>query len=88
MMLLSRRYQVMLTLEVLPDDAGNDAQCHAAFFIQTGHSKADIILFTGSAVIEAGVGHCIDTIGETNVDHALVHICYFAGIFALDAALF
>ena len=85
-MLLSRRYQVMLTLEVLPNDACNDAQCHAAFFIQTGHSKADIILFTGHTEIKAGMGNGIYTVGEADIHNSFVDICYLTGIFALDAA--
>ena len=77
-----------ISLQILPNNPCNNPHSNASFFIQLGHRKADIILFTGSAVIEAGVGHCVDAVGEADIDHALVHICYFAGVLALDAALF
>lgn len=75
-------------LQILPDDPCNDPHGHAPFFIQTCHGKAHIILLAGSPVVIAGVGHRIDTVGEPDIDHAFMHVCDLAGIFALDAAFF
>ena len=50
--------------------------------------KADIIFFAGSAVIIAEVGYSIYAVGQAYVDYTLIHIRNFAGISALDSALF
>ena len=84
MLLNSNNRKKETGLQILPDNPRNDPYCHAPFFVQLGDGKADIIFLAGSAVIKAGMGHGIDAVGKADIDHALMHICDFAGIFALD----
>ena len=73
-------------LQILLNNSRNDTYGHASFFIQLRNSKADIILFAGCAVVEAGVGYRIDAVGKADVDHTLIHVSDLAGVFALDTA--
>ena len=77
---------LLLYLQVLPDDPRDDAQGDAPLHIQMGDGKRYIILFPGRPVVIAGVGHRVDTIGKPDIDHALVYIGHFPGVFALDTA--
>ena len=79
--------QATFTLQVLPDDPGDNTYGHTPLHIQTGDSKRYIVLFAGHPVVIAGVGYRIDAIGEAHIDNALVDICDTAGILALDTAL-
>lgn len=74
--------------QILPDDSGNDPHSHAPFFINPGDSKAHIILFAGSPVVIAGVGHSVHAVGQPDIDHAFMYVRDLAGILALDAAFF
>ena len=52
-----------------------------------GDGKGYIILLSGHPVVIAGMSHRIDAVGEPDIDHALMHIGHFSGVFALDSAL-
>ena len=79
--------QALLLLQVLPDDARDDAHGHAPLHIQAGDGKGHIILLSGHPVVVAGVGYRIDAIGEPDIDHAFMNIGDLSGVLALDAAL-
>jgi hypothetical protein len=76
------------TSEILLDNSGNDAHGNAPIFVDVRHSKADIILFSRHPTIITGMGNRVNTIGETDVDDAFMHVGDLAGILALDAAFF
>jgi len=65
---------VILDLQILSDNPGNDAHCHAMLFINPCHSEAHIILLAWGAVVVAGVRHSIDTIGEADVDDTFMYV--------------
>lgn len=77
---------IILALQVLPDDSGNDSDGNTAFFIQACYNKGNIVLFSGHPVIQTGVGNCVDAVGKPNKNHALVDVGHFSRIFALDPA--
>ena len=66
----------VFVLQVLPDDARDDAHGHAPLHIQAGDGKGHIIFLTGHPVVVAGVGYRIDAVGEPDIDHtlSLIHI--------------
>lgn len=61
----------MLTLQILPDNTGNDAYSNTTIFIQAGHSEADIILFPRHPEIQTGMGDGINTVGKTDIYDSL-----------------
>ncbi len=77
-----------LHLQILPYDPRNNPHSHAPFLVNLCHGKAHVILFPRCPVIVAGMGHRIDTVGQADIYHALIHVCHPSGILALDAALF
>ena len=73
-------------LQILFDDSGDDADGDAAFLIQTGNGKADVVFFSGHSPVIAGVGNRVDTVVEPDEHNAVPHIGHSAGIFALQDA--
>lgn len=73
-------------LQILFDDSGDDADGDAAFLIQTGNGKADVVFFSGHSPVIAGVGNRVDTVVEPDEHNAVAHIGHSAGIFALQDA--
>ena len=62
----------VFVLQVLPDDARDDAHSHAPLHIQAGDGKGHIILLSGHPVVVAEVGYRIDSVGEPDIDYALL----------------
>ena len=75
-------------LQILTDNAGNDAHRDAALLVKLCHHKANIVLFAGRAAVIAGVGHGIHPVGKPHIDDAFMYIGHATGIFALYAAAF
>ena len=71
-------------LQILFDDSGDDADGDAAFLIQTGNGKADVVFFSGHSPVIAGVGNRVDTVVEPDEHNAVPHIGHSAGVFALQ----
>lgn len=78
-------YKDTIDVNIMPDDSRNNPNSHPALFVKPCHRKTHIVFLSGSLVIIAGVGHCIDAVGQADVDYAFTNIRYLAGIFALDA---
>ena len=64
--------QALLLLQALPDDARDDAHGHAPLHIQAGDGKGHIILLSVHPVVVAEVGYRIDSVGEPDIDYALL----------------
>ena len=52
-----------------------------------GDGKGYIILLSGHPVVIAGMSYRIDAIGKPDINHTLVYIGHFSGVFTLDSAL-
>ena len=78
--------QQRMELQILLDDTGDDSHRNAAFFINVGDGKTDIILFPRHAPVIAGVRHGVDPIGKADINHSFVYIRDLSRIFALNAA--
>ena len=84
--LAAPEFQQRTELQILFDDTGDDSHRNAAFFINVGDGKADIILFPRHAPVIAGVCHGVDPISKADINHSFVYIRDLSRIFALDAA--
>ena len=70
----------------MPNDPGDNTQCHATLFINAGDGKGHIVLLAGHPPVIAGMGNGVDTVGQADIDSALVDIGDFASILTLDTA--
>ena len=53
---------VCYSLQILPDDPGNDTYRYSPVFVYFCHGKAHIVLFPRCTIVIAGMGHCINAI--------------------------
>ena len=75
-----------IRVDILTDNAGDDAHGNAALLVQLRYHKTDIILFPGRAAVIAGVSHSIDPVRKPHIDDAFMYIGDAAGVFALHTA--
>src|SRR5699024_10336087 len=83
---MNDRYPLLCYLQILFDNAGDNAESNVSFFIEESHGKADIILLTGHTSVHTGMSNGIDTIGQPDIDYTFMYIGDFTGILSLDFA--
>ena len=70
-------------LQVLPDNSCDDAQRNTPGFVNAGDGKGYIVFLPRCAAVITGMGDGIDTVGQPDIDRALMHVGDLACIFAL-----
>ncbi len=74
---------ICILSKILPDDPGNQPNCHIPFFINMRYYEGYFIFLSYCPVIIAGVGNGIDSDGEPDKYRPLVDIFHSSGIFSL-----